>query len=121
MRGGRLLRVLAATAVLLAGCDEVSFVERVVIVNDTVYAPRVEVRGREGGWLPLMTAPPGETREVRQVIDQGDTWIFRFTYTRYDPVEVELSKIELEESDWRVEVPEELELMLRSEGVLPPP
>jgi len=120
LRGGTFVALLV-TAAVLGACDEVSFVESVVIVNDTVYSPRVEVRGREEGWLALTTVRPEDTTEVRHVIDQGDTWIFRFTYTLYDPVDLELSRTELEESDWRVEVPDELEQSLRAEGVPPPP
>jgi hypothetical protein len=106
-----------AASTLATGCSDVSFIERVVIENNTVYAARVEVRGREGGWLALTTVRQESTREVREVIDQGDLWVFRFTYAGYESFDVEISRKELEESGWSVEVPQELEEALRGQGV----
>lgn len=117
----RLALICLAVVTLGAGCAEVSFVERVVIVNNTIYEPHVQVRGSTGGWLLLTTVPPRSTREVREVIDQGDLWVFRFTYARYEPFDLEVSRQELAEAGWRVEVPQELEDALRDQDVAPPP
>jgi hypothetical protein len=114
------LAILAATMVLTA-CNGVSFVERILLVNETEYSANVDVRGEGGGWLGLGTVSANETREVGDVIDQGPTWTFRFSYGGHDPVEVTVGKQELIEAGWRVEVPEELEENLRAEGVPPPP
>ncbi len=105
----------------LVACGNVSFVERVAIVNETVYDASVAVSGDEGGWLGLTTVTAQDTREVREVIDQGETWTFRFSYGRHDPVELRVSRDELADSDWVVEVPVEFEENLRDEGVPPPP
>lgn len=122
MRGGRrLASSLLVAAFLLAACDGAAFVDRLVVVNDTSYDSHVEVRGGSGGWLGVTMVPAGSTREVQDVIDQGATWIFRFSYAAYEPVEVEIARSELVDAGWRVEVPEELEQDLRGEGVPPPP
>ena len=116
------LAVLAAAALLLpVACDGVTFVERVVFVNETDYPASVDVRGESGGWLDLTTVSAHETREVEEVIDQGPSWTFRFTYGSHDPVEVTIGRHELIDGGWRVEVPEELEENLRAQGVPPPP
>jgi hypothetical protein len=106
---------------LLTACNGVSFVERVLLVNETEYSANIDVRGEGGGWLSLSTVSANETREVGDVIDQGPTWTFRFSYGSHDPVEVTVGKQELIDAGWRVEVPEELEENLRAEGVPPPP
>ncbi|MDQ3646395.1 MAG: hypothetical protein M3345_05600 [Actinomycetota bacterium] len=118
-RGRFLLWVL--TALLLAACDNVNFVERVEIVNGTSYTARVDVSGEDGGWLALATVSAGSSREVREVIDQGPTWTFRFVYAGYDPVELTIARPDLVDAGWRVEVPDELEERLRDAGVAPPP
>lgn len=105
----------------LGSCDSVAFVDRVEIVNDTEYTASVDVRGESGGWLGLTTVEADDTNEVSSVIDQGSSWTFRFTYGSHDPRELKMSKEELIDSDWRVEVPIEFEQGLRAEGVPPPP
>jgi hypothetical protein len=116
------LRILLTAALILGvACDDVTFVERIVIVNETEYDTNVDVRGSSGGWLGLSMVPAHVTREVREVIDQGQSWTFRFSYGSHEPVEFGLSRKDLVEADWRVEVPDELEIILRAEGVPPPP
>ena len=116
-------RLLALVVLLLlsAACNDVSFVDRVVLVNDTDYHANVAARGSSGGWLSLATVSAGETREVEEVIDQGEVWTFRFWSGSHDPVELEVSKKELVAANWEVRVPTELEENLRDEGVPPPP
>ncbi len=106
---------------LLTVCDGVAFVQRVIIVNETDYSAKVEVRGESGGWFGLTTVSEQETLEVGEVIDQGSSWTFRFSYGSHHPVALTMSKKELIDAGWRVEVPEEFEENLRAEGVPPPP
>jgi hypothetical protein len=117
----RLLWTSILMLLLLVACDNVSFVDRVVLVNDTDYHANADVRGVMGGWLGLTTVGTGETTEVGEVIDQGEVWIFRFSYGSHDPVELEVTREELVAANWRVDVPSELEENLRDEGVPPPP
>ena len=120
-RQGKWRVSLCLVGLLLGACDGVTFVERIVVVNDTAYATYVDVRGQSGGWLGLAPAPAGASTDVRKVIDQGESWEFRFSYGTHDPVVVEVSRSELVDADWRVEVPAELEESLRDAGVPPPP
>jgi predicted secreted protein len=107
-------------AVGLASCSDVALVDRVVIRNPTEYTARVEVRGAERGWLALTTVSADATSTVERVIDQGPSWIFRFSYGGVE-VETTHQRDDLARSGWRVEVPSEFETELRSEGVEPPP
>jgi hypothetical protein len=113
--------LLAATLLLFSACESVSYVDQVVIVNDTSYTAGVDVRGKDSEWVALATVEAGETRDVGQVIDQGELWIFRFAYLLHDPVDIEISRKELVDAKWHVEVPAGFEDGLREEGVIPPP
>ena len=117
----RPLRTLVLGGLLLFACDGVSFVERVVLVNEVDYPANVDVRGDDGGWLGLSTVPAHQTREIKQLIDQGDTWTFRFSYGKHESVVMEIAREELMDAGWRVEVPDELERILHDEGVPLPP
>ncbi|MFN2526859.1 MAG: hypothetical protein ABR505_11450 [Actinomycetota bacterium] len=97
------------------------FVDRIVFVNETDYHVHVDVRTSTGGWLGLTTVSAGETAQVAEVIEQGDMWTFRFSYGRYQPVQLDFTRNELIDADWRVEVPPELEEKLRDDGVPVPP
>jgi hypothetical protein len=108
--------------VLGAACSGASFVDEVTIVNDTDYSANVDVSGKtRNGWLGLTAVQPDSTTTVENVIDQGDVWIFRFDYGgKYDE-EVEISRDELEENNWTIEVPGSFEQRLRDLDVAPPP
>lgn len=105
---------------LFSGCSDVRFVDKVEIANDTSYPANVDVRGRTGGWLGLTTASSGEVNVVEDVIDQGEQWTFRFAYAGIE-VETTTTRKALADSDWRVEVPDELQDRLQEEGLPPPP
>jgi hypothetical protein len=118
----RLLLALGVCSILAAACSEVAFVDEVTIVNDTAYSTNVDVTdGARDGWLGLATVGPESTRTVREVIDQGDIWIFRFDYVGMHAEELEVSRRDLERNEWRVSVPENFEARLREMGVPPPP
>lgn len=118
-------RLAAATFLLLAlisfACADDGVVDAVVIVNPTEFTANVDVTGdRRDGWLGLATVEAGSDTTLRKVLDQGDGWVFRFSYSGYEE-EVRLTRDELEAARWRVTVPESFESALRREGVPPPP
>lgn len=121
MRPVRLILAGVVVLMLVTACDEVAYLDGIVLVNETEYAANVDVRGDGGNWLGLGTVSANETREIDEVIDQGAEWTFRFSYATYEPVELTLGRDELMGSGWRVEVPVEFEESLRAEGVSPPP
>ena len=121
MTMGRSSTLVLAVVGWLVACGSVSHVERIELVNETGYPANVDVRGSEGGWLNLATVSAESSKEIEQVIDQGATWTFRFSYGGHDPLEIEITRADLVAAGWRVEVPSELEDVLRAEDVPPPP
>ena len=115
--------VLAAIAMLFLGaCSDVSFVGELTFINETDYPAHVEVSdaSREG-WLNLTIAQRDQETTVREVIDQGEVWVFRFDYAGKHEQELEVSRSELVRLDWTVEVPQNFGDTLRQLGVEPPP
>jgi hypothetical protein len=114
-------RLMIAVSLLLASCSDVSFVDEVTIVNETEYPAHVEVTNRKrDGWLGLTVVDAHSTSAVAETIDRGEVWIFRFDYVGKHHELVEISKRELEQNDWTVEVPAAFEQQLRERGVIPP-
>lgn len=81
------------------------FVERVRIVNETDYDVNANVSGADRRVLGLGYVESGTGTTVQSVIDQGDTWIFTFSYGGTRAAQVSVSQSELERGDWMVEVP----------------
>jgi hypothetical protein len=112
------MRGLLVLAVLVAACSgPVPTVDRITLANPTDFDIAVEVSGRDReGWLPLANVGARSEHDVQQVIDQGDAWVFRFLHWG-DPVgELSLTREELAQGDWRVEVPDQLQARLEQLG-----
>jgi hypothetical protein len=114
--------MVLVTALAMSGCSEVAFIERITIVNGTEYSANVDVTsaGRDG-WLGLGVIEATESRSFDEVVDQGRTWVFRFDYAAKHDEEIEITRQELEEANWRIEVPASFGEALRDLGVEPPP
>jgi hypothetical protein len=118
--GWRTLLVPLLLAFLLGGCDDVSHVERIVLVNPTDYDVLVDVKGAdETAWLGLGVAKRDSETLVQQVIDQGETWVFRFSYVREELGEDRVSRSDLVRNRWRYEIPERLGEILKQKGYAP--
>ena len=117
----RLLWLALLLASLPSCAESVTHLDRVVVVNRTDYDFVVEVKGRdESAWLPLGIAHRRRAEAFGDVIDQGPAWVFRFSYLGKSAGEVSIRRGELEQSNWRVEVPPEAAERLRAQGVQPP-
>jgi hypothetical protein len=113
---------LAAALLLLPACSDVSFVGRVTVGNPTDFPVNVEVSGGRGEqWLSLGSAEANSEVTTRDVVDQGDVWVFRFDYLGAHGARVEMSRADLARAGWRVEVPQTLDEDLRAMGFRPPP
>jgi hypothetical protein len=95
-----------------------TFVPRVEVVNETPYNVNVDISG-ERGRIGLGTVTTGSSLEFSEVLDEGDTWIFEFSYGGVDAGELSVERAVLEEQDWTVEVPAEVGDQLESEGINP--
>jgi hypothetical protein len=109
-----------ALSLAFLGCSSDSAID-VVIDNPTAFNANVDVTGSSrDGWVGLATVEAGSETTVQEVLDQGDTWIFRAGYSGYEQ-EIELSREELERARWRVTIPATFESELRQRGIQPPP
>jgi hypothetical protein len=117
--------VLAAAAMLAIGLwitRGPDFVGRVRVSNASGYDLNVDVTGAErDGWLPISVAAGGLTTTTKDVVDQRDTWIFRFAYAGNAAGELSVSRAELAKRGWRIAVPEDVSARLRAEGIQPGP
>jgi hypothetical protein len=115
--GGRVLALL-----LLVACwGPARTVDRVTIVNPTDYDLAVDVSGADrDGRLPLAIVDHGSERMIREVVDQGRVWTFRFLHEGEAVGEITVARTVLERGGWRVEIPEEVGERLRDLGRQPP-
>jgi hypothetical protein len=99
-----------------------STVSRVSIVNNTKYALDVQVTDSgKDGWTDLTTAQQQDTTVVRDVVDQGNTWIFHVQSQGFDGGELQFTKDDLKRADWKIVIPESVGTKLAGEGAPPPP
>ena len=123
---GKIGVVLAVLAVLVVSMWLVrppDFVDHVSVTNRSGYDLNVDVTDvNRDGWLPISVATGGgATTRTQDVIDQRDTWIFRFSYAGKNAGEISVPRSELAQNDWRVAVPGSVAQNLRDAGILPGP
>ena len=96
-----------------------TFADQVNVVNDTEYSVNVDVVG-EKGRIGLGAVPAGETMILSDVLDQGSTWTFEFSYSDVaDAGTLEVTRDDLEANDWTVEIPDSVAQRLEREGIAP--
>ncbi len=112
--------VVAMVALLGSGSRVPSYVDGVTVVNPHQWDVGVDVTGAErDGWLGMGTVDRTASHGFEQVIDQGEKWVFRFSYAGLDGGELVLARSELEASGWKVAVPEQFAEHMRAAGVGP--
>jgi hypothetical protein len=106
---------LVATLLWLVACSgPAPTVDSITISNRTDYDLDVDLTGRDReGWLPVAIVEAHSEKVVQDVIDQGEVWIFRFLHLGDPAGELSFTRVELERSGWRVEVPEQVEERLQ--------
>lgn len=108
--------IVAALNVLLADPARVDL----QVDNPTEYDVNVDVRPAQGGnRLGLGTVSAGSSRPFGLVIDQGDRWLFEFSYGGVDASPVEVSRETV--TTGTVVVPDSVEAEFRAAGLTPPP
>jgi hypothetical protein len=114
--------IAAYAVMILAACSNVSFIERISIVNGTDYSADVDVSdGRGNGWLGLAVAEPHSTTRIGEVIDQGPIWVFRFDYVGKYHQELKISRKQLRMQHWSVRIPITYGRHLNDLGFAPTP
>jgi hypothetical protein len=109
-----------AVSLALTSCSGGSFIDKVIIINPTDYPASVDVHGAGQASMVLATVDPHSQTTIHDVYDQGERWIFRFTYSGHDQ-ELGVLRNVLAGDGWRVTIPDSYETQLRAQGVQPPP
>jgi len=69
------------------------------------------------GWTPVGIALAHADTDMRDVIDHGDVWVFRFTGQGHDAGELRITRADLAASNWALTVPASVAQQLRDAGV----
>ena len=97
--------ILAAVLLVVLGrlVRNLEYVAHVELRNERDTLVDVWVRGAErGSWLPLAPVEPGQRVVVRDVVDQGDQWVFAVREGDTTVARYPMSRADLERSGWRV-------------------
>jgi len=93
-------------------------VDHVTIKNGTEFDLNIDAsNGSHDGWTPVGIALAHADTDMREVIDHGDTWIFRFSGQGRDLGELRVTRSELAANNWSVTVPASVAQQLRDAGV----
>jgi hypothetical protein len=83
------------------------FVHQVRVANRSNLQIDVDVTGaNRDGWLSMAIARPNERVTTRDVVEQGDSWIFRFRASGHEGGEVRVSRERLVRAGWTIEIPD---------------
>ncbi len=111
---------VAAEALAVWAIRMPDFLDQVTIENPDVHNVEIDVANADRDrWLGLGTAAREASRTFESVIDQGDTWVFRFRYGGVDGGEAVVSRDDLKGNRWHVRVPEQVGSRLTQAGLGP--
>jgi hypothetical protein len=92
---------------------DTAHISRLTVVNPTAYDIDVALTdGSRSGWLTLGEANRHATTSFREISDQGQIWIARFADG--EAGELRITRRQLEQADWRIEIPRAVEGRLRA-------
>lgn len=90
-------------------------VPRVTVENPSALTVNVSVQpSADGPRLLLTTVSPSGSATTRDVLDQGDEWIFSFSSGGVDGGTLRVSRTTLAADGWRVEIPQSVVARLQS-------
>lgn len=109
--------VVAGLALVALTVQDPARVDRMSVVNPTDYELSVVV-DTGSSTRPLALVPAGETYELTDVLDEGDTWTLGFAAQGVDAGTVTVERGD-PDADFEVVVPDEVGERLEAEGVVP--
>jgi hypothetical protein len=117
MRANRSVASAVVLLITATACTEPRHVDHITIRNGSPYSLTVSVadRGRDA-YLGLGVVPREGQQTFTDVLDQGDVWVFRFTYGGEEAAELPITRIVLQQNDWVVQVPQEVSSTLAGLG-----
>jgi hypothetical protein len=115
-----LVALLAVYVLLAQSLRMPTVVPHLAIVNPHDWRANVDVTDAgHHGWVRLLGVERNGSRELHDVFDQGDTWVFRFSYGGVDGGEVALTRKDLAAAGWTVTVPDSFATSMRAASLLP--
>jgi hypothetical protein len=121
----QLLDLIVAVAIGLAVALLLPHLPRTVDVtvsNPTEFDLTVEATGaHHDGWMPVGIVDARATIPIADVVDQGHTWILRFTGQGIDAGEVRFHRSDLEHASWHIRIPTSVGDRIREQGAGPSP
>lgn len=112
---------VAALLVAASGLRLPAHVDEVMIDNPHDWPAHIQVTDEDrDGWVGVGTVGRETEQGFLEIVDQGEVWIFRFSYAG-EAVELRVLGAQLEDDDWRVTVPDEFAETLRARGVAAAP
>ncbi len=109
--------LFAITAYALRDPDVVA---RVTIDNPSSLDVNVDVRpSSDGSRLALAAVTPNAETTTRDVLDQGDEWVFSFSSGGVEGGTLRVSRAELAAAGWRVVVPDHVIARLQTGAFVP--
>jgi len=125
-RGDRLTVILAiatGAALFMAMASALRpppHVHRIDISNPHEWNVEVGLtRPIRNGALPIGRVERNRTESFWEVLDQGDTWSFQFTYGGVDGGRLLVSRSDLQRSRWKITVADEFAQRMRTAGQPP--
>lgn len=116
------LVTFAAIAAIAQSAAPPPTIDRIAFVNPTAYDLSIDVTtARRDGWTPVVIASRHHATIAREVVDQGDTWTFRFEAQGERGGELTIRRRVLEHDHWVVPIPETVAERLEDDGATPPP
>lgn len=115
----RTTRIIATALLLIVAtaCTEPRHVDHITIRNGSSYSLTVSIAGRDrDGYLGLGVVPREGEQTFTEILDQGDLWVFRFTYGGEEAAELSVARAVLLRDHWTVEVPLEASSALAGLG-----
>jgi hypothetical protein len=93
-------------------------VDHVTIKNGSEFDLNIDATSAShDGWTPVGIALAHADTDMRDVIDHGDVWVFRFTGQGHDAGELRITRADLAASNWSLTVPASVAQQLRDAGV----
>ena len=99
-----LVTALVVVVLFLPRLDTAPHVDEVTFENPNSAETDVDI-GSGGAWVGIGPIEAEDSETVEDVYDPGDRWRFRVTVPGQEPVVVEMSRAELEATDWAVQLP----------------
>jgi hypothetical protein len=112
---GALLFVVTAYAL-----RDPDVVARVTVENPSPLAVNVDVRpSSDGAHLALAVVSPESQATTRDVLDQGDEWLFSFSSGGVEGGTIRVTRDQLAADGWRIVIPQQVVARLQSGSFVP--